>query len=196
MMYVRFAVMQVVDFLFNLLGYCTNWLWPAFADADGNLPARLKWFQTHDATLDGVGEGGGIEPRFIRATSRLRDGTGKPLNAVCRYICRSLWLYRNNVYGFSYYVTGAKGPFERDSADMILYDPISNQVPGNRFPAQGGWRFEKWNHGKYFHFWLVKDRGNGRCWEINIGWKLNPVADRAQLVCRAWPFRAFETKPI
>ena len=194
---IRFVVLALIDFIFNLIGYCTNWLWPLFANADGNLPARLKWFQTYDATLDGVGENGHTESRFVRATRWLRDGAGKPRNRVCRYICRSLWLYRNNVYGFGYYVTGAVGPFTMDDASITIYNPsdIKNSVPTNRFPAQGGWRFEWWNKGHYFHFWWVKDRGNGKCWEANFGWKLVAGQDRAHIVARIWPFRAFETTP-
>lgn len=198
-MFLRFLFLCLADLVANLIGYAINPFLPAFADADGNLPARLRWFQTYDATLDGVGLDGGIEPRFVRATARLRDAAGAPRNGACRYLIRVCWLYRNNAYGFAYDVLGAVGPFDMDDWRGELYPPLTAGTPSDRYPAQGGWRWEVYRGAggrRYFHFRLVKDRGNGKCHEVNVGWKLVAGAPRAQLVWRYTPFRAFETQPV
>jgi hypothetical protein len=76
---------------------------------------------------------------------------------------------------------------------MELAAPAAQAVPGNRLPAQSGWRLELYrgsNGRMYFHFWLVKDRLNGKCHEANIGWKTfsrpghNPSFNRRENVPR------------
>lgn len=189
-MYIRFTLLFILDLIVNLVGYLLiNWWVPALADPVGNLPRRLRWFQTHDATLDGVGVGGGIEPRFIRATAWLRGDTGEPKNAACRFLCRVLWLYRNNAYGFAYAVLGAPGPFS-----LAMWE--GNPAATNRAPAVAGECFQVWRSSadgkEYFRYWLVRPWGFGKCLEVSIGWKISANSQRAQLVCRAWPFRSFE----
>lgn len=182
-MYTRFFVLWLLDILANLIGYCLN---PLFAFWPVNLPRRLRWFQTHDADLNGVGFSGGIEPRFLRQTSWLRNND-QPKNRLCAYLCRVMWLYRNNAYGFAYDILGAVGPF-------TLVTWFGDMTVTNRSPAQAGFCFQRWvaDDRTYFHFWWVKPWGFGKCWEANIGWKITTGSVRAQLVCRLWPFRAFE----
>lgn len=189
-MYIRFALLLIADILANLTGYfLVNWWAPLLADPSGNLPRWLRWFQTHDATLDGVGTGGGIEPRFIAFTRWFRDGDGTPVNALARFICRVLWLYRNNAYGFSYSVLGAQGPF-------WLLHQSGNSDATNRAPAVAGECFQVWYRADdltdYFRYWKVLPWGFGKCLEVSIGWKIHAKSERAQLVFRAWPLRAFE----
>lgn len=199
-MYLRFAVLCVLDLVMNLVSYVLlDWWLPLLARADGNLPTWLRWFQTHDANLDGIGADGRVEPRFVAATARLRDAAGQPRNALCRFLCRVAWLYRNNAYGFAVDVLGASGPFQLEDAWGVLWPPAVGSYPSNRYPAQSGKTFESYrgNDGLlYFHFWYVKDRGNGKCFEANIGWKIAPGSTRAQLVWRWTPFRAFEAQPV
>lgn len=199
MMYLRFVLFSLADIVVNLLCWSLmDWWLPLLSDSTGNLPRLLKLFQTYDANLDGIGHDGGTEPRFIAATSWLRDASGKPRNRMCRYACRVAWLYRNNAYGFGYFITGAHGPF-RTFTTVQLYDPIESAAPSDRYPAQGGWSmtYATGIFGTpYFQLRWVKDRGNGKCHELNIGWKLgNSSAPRAQLVLRYTPFRTFETTP-
>ena len=178
----RFLALWVADILANLVGYCLN---PIFALWPKDLPRHLRWFQTHDADLNGVGFGGGIEPRFVRQTRWLRNGE-VPKNPLCAYLCRVVWLYRNNAYGFAYSVLGAVGPF-------VLLSWFGDRGVTNRSPAVAGLCYEKWDGDKpYFHFWWVKPWGFGKCWEASIGWKISPGNPRAQFVCRVWPFRSFE----
>ena len=109
-MYARFFLLWLADVLANLAGYLLlDWWTPLLADDAANLPQFLRWFQTHDANLDGVGTGGGIEPRFIEQTRWFRNGEA-PKNRLCRYICTVMRLYRNNAYGFAYDVLDAVAP--------------------------------------------------------------------------------------
>ena len=173
-MYTRFCIYWIADTIVNLIGYCINPILPIFADSDGNLPSWLRWFQTYDDTLDGK------EPRFIEATSWLRtDGVAK--NFICTYILRVMWLYRNNAYGFAYSVLGGTAPFR------TLSEEGTN--PSDRAPAiEGSYLriFDDAEGVQYFQYKLVKDRGNGKCYEASIGWKPS-----GQFVVRWTPFRAF-----
>lgn len=185
MMYARFALLVMADLSMNLAGYLINPVLPLFANAVGKLPTWLSWFGQHDSTLDGA------EIRFITSTFRYRNYFGQPKNKRCRYWLRVLWLYRNNAYGFSYSVLGAKGPFTELSADGIL--------PADRYPAREGRHLQIVQGADgtdYFQYRYVKDRGNGKCFEARIGWKFNDLADsRAQLVLRWTPTRRFEAQP-
>jgi len=166
----RFLIYLCLDIAVNLIGYCINPLLPLFADSDGNLPASLRWFQTYDSTLDGK------EPRFIEATSWLRDDAGAPTNALCKFLCRVCWLYRNNAYGFAYSILGASLPLVVLSEEGV--------TPSDRAPAIEGEYLIKYDG--YFQYKFVKDRGNGKCYEASIGWKPS-----GQFVCRWTPFRKF-----
>lgn len=186
-MYIRYVLQVLADLAMNLLGYLLNPILPLFAQADGNLPNWLKWFGQHDSTLDGN------EPRFISSTMAYRSEDNSPKNSLCKYILRVLWLYRNNAYGFSFYVLGAKGKFTLVSEEGV--------VPSDRYPAKEGSykQVVLGSDGKeYFQYKFVKSRGNGKCYEANVGWKINNELgkDKAQLVIRWTPFRKFETTPI
>lgn len=175
MMYLRFITYLLADIAVNLIGYVINPALPLFANREGNLPKWLRWFQTQDSTLDGT------EPRFIAATKYLRGANGEPRNVIARYLLRVMWLYRNNAYGFAYHVLGARVPF------TMLYE--DSEYPSDRFPAvEGSYMaiFTDATGKRYFHYKLVKDRGNGKCFEASVGWKRN-----GQFVCRWTPFRKF-----
>ena len=173
-MYTRFLTYFLADFTVNLMGYLLNPILPIFADSDGNLPSWLRWFQTYDSTLDGQ------EPRFIESTSWLRtDGVAK--NAICTYILRVMWLYRNNAYGFAYSILGGKAPFR------TLSEEGTN--PSDRSPAiEGSYLriFEDAEGVQYFQYKFVKQRNATQCYEASIGWKPS-----GQFVVRWTPFRKF-----
>ena len=173
-MYTRFLIYFLADFTVNLIGYCINPILPIFADSEGNLPSWLRWFQTYDSTLDGQ------EPRFIESTSWLRDGNVAK-NAICTYVLRVMWLYRNNAYGFAYSVLGAKAPFTTISEEGVNPSDRNPAIEGSYFTT-----FEDAEGVQYFQYKLVKDRGNGKCYEASIGWKTS-----GQFVVRWTPFRKF-----
>lgn len=201
MMFARFALLVLVDLLANLIGYLLNPVVVLFGGSNGQLPRLLSWFATPDATLDGVGASGAIDARFLTATERWRGANLLPKSALCRYLCRVAWLYRNNVNGFSMAVTGAPGPFGPVSVDVELFLPVRKQgmLPSDRYPAQGGREYRVWrgaNGRQYFSLRYVKDRGNGKCYEAYVGWKIEADAPRAMIVARWTPFRAFESSPV
>lgn len=173
-MYTRFLTYFLADFTVNLIGYCINPILPIFADSDGNLPASLRWFQTYDSSLDGK------EPRFIDATSWLRDGDVAK-NFICTYVLRVMWLFRNNSYGFAYSILGAKLPLVTLSEDGVNPSDRNPAIEGSYFTV-----FEDADSVRYFQYKLVKDRGNGKCYEASIGWKPS-----GQFVVRLTPFRKF-----
>jgi hypothetical protein len=172
-MYTRFLIYFLADIAVNLIGYCINPLLPILADSEGNLPSWLRWFQTYDSTLDGQ------EPRFIESTSWLRDGDVAK-NALCTYILRVMWLYRNNAYGFAYSVLGCI-PIITISAEGTNTSDRAPAIEGSYFTV-----FEDVDGTRYFQYKFVKDRGNGKCFEASIGWKTS-----GQFVCRWTPFRKF-----
>ena len=186
-MYTRLLIYFILDITVNLIGYCINPILPLFADSEGNLPSWLRWFQTYDSTLDGK------EPRFIEATSWLRQhergvndlNTTNTLyiakNALCTYILRVMWLYRNNAYGFAYSILGAKLPFNTLVRKGTNTSDRSPAIEGSYFTV-----FEDADGVKYFQYKFVKDRGNGKCYEASIGWKPS-----GQFVARWTPFRKF-----
>jgi len=172
-MYTRFLIYFILDLTINLVGFTINPLLPIFADSEGNLPSWLRWFQTYDSTLDGQ------EPRFIASTSWLRtDGVAK--NFICTYILRVMWLYRNNAYGFAYSVLGCI-PIITISAEGTNPSDRAPAIEGSYFTV-----FEDADATRYFQYKLVKDRGNGKCYEASIGWKPS-----GQFVVRWTPFRKF-----
>ena len=173
-MYTRFLIYFILDLTINLVGYCINPFLPLFADSEGNLPASLRWFQTYDSTLDGK------EQRFIESTSWLRDGDVAQ-NAICTYILRVLWLYRNNAYGFAYSILGATAPFNTLEAVGVDVSDRAPAVEGSFYTI-----FEDAEGAKYFQYKFVKDRGNGKCFEASVGWKPS-----GQFVARWTPFRKF-----
>jgi hypothetical protein len=173
-MYTRFLLYLIADITVNLIGYTLNPLLPLFADSEGNLPSYLRWFQTYDSTLDGK------EPRFIASTSWFRDGDVAK-NALCTYILRVMWLYRNNAYGFAYSILGGKSPFRTLSEDGVNPSDRAPAIEGSYFTV-----FEDTEGVQYFQYKFVKDRGNGKCYEASIGWKPS-----GQFVARWTPFRKF-----
>jgi hypothetical protein len=91
-----------------------------------------------------------------------------------------MWLYRNNAYGFAYLVLGCI-PIITISAEGTNPSDRAPAIEGSYFTV-----FEDVDGTRYFQYKLVKDRGNGKCYEASIGWKPS-----GQFVVRWTPFRAF-----
>ena len=170
-MYTRFLIYFILDLTINLVGFTINPFLPIFADSEGNLPLWLRWFQTYDSTLDGQ------EPRFIESTSWLRGSK----NAICTYVLRVMWLYRNNAYGFAYSILGAKLPLVTLSEEGVNPSDRNPAIEGSYFTT-----FEDADGVKYFQYKFVKQRNATQCYEASIGWKPS-----GQFVVRWTPFRKF-----
>lgn len=126
MIFIKWLLFAVIDFLFTAQCYITNPIVCLFADEYGNLPNFLRWWQTWDNTLD-------VEwmvtenkvPRVfcydygkhyvyhyenhdagVAGYVYIIDPLFTLWERIQRYFCRLAWLYRNTGYGFSYEVTG------------------------------------------------------------------------------------------
>ena len=92
-----------------------------------------------------------------------------------RYICRLWWLWRNNAYGFSYYVTGVD--VRRDDIVKIKTEEADGYI--------------------YYvtdYAWVYKDERPSFCglrWDNFVGWKMQSVqndVERCMLAFRITPF--------
>jgi len=91
LLYPLFAILSLAITILSLLIF--NWIVVLFADAQGNLPSWLSYFQTFDNTLD-------AGPQTYGST----------------YLNRVMWLMRNPAYGWDYYAFGLKW----DSSDWTV----------------------------------------------------------------------------
>ena len=102
--------------------------------ADGNLPRRLRWFQTFDATLDE-----GRKPQYGMVGSD--------------WYVRMRWLQRNPGYGFDYYLLGIKfvaTDWHIVRNDEFVFFAYSRTGAFNYTTKTGRWRiklgWKYWNH--------------------------------------------------
>ena len=140
----------VLELLATLVALIVNPVLPFFAKAgaDGyeHLPNWLKWFDTFDATTDA----GWRDGYFVE------QGTYTPDNPPPywkRKWYQIKWLYRNPVYGFSYYVLG---------------------IPLNR--ADWTVTYKKLVDGEYFLAYSTSGHFNvfyeGKWGSYKLGWKV------------------------
>lgn len=120
-----------LNLICSIICYLTNWFIVLFADENGELHGTWHLWQTWDDTLDVDWFVKDTVPKIFRydfdkhyVTFRETTPYLAPYNrfkgAVCqkegvqwtlkervqRYICRVLWLTRNNGYGFAFYLFG------------------------------------------------------------------------------------------
>ena len=182
--------------LTTVLCYLTNPLVVLFADENGELHGILRYWQTWDDSLDSAYFMRDVVPvKFpsfnydypkhyvhhidttdeLAALGRERNYSTliKPLSEkerLQRYVCRVLWLYRNNAYGFSFWLLG------RDvyGEDMVI-ESTGDVVRG---------------HERYGDAWIYKNDAHicgWLYWKIFLGWKIDyhsPKKKRAMLANR------------
>lgn len=148
---IKFVFLFFADLVMTVVGRILAPVVVLFADEDGWLPDWLSWFQTPDNPLDGDD---GHRERWPR------EGW------FWRYCRRVAWLWRNNVYGFTIDVLGAKVyPWARLS--------YSGDLRTSNRPLHEGFVLRKARNldDAYFQIYYVK-----RWWKfvlrVNIGWKL------------------------
>lgn len=200
MMYVKWLLLAIVDILFNIICYLTNPFVLLFADEVGNLPAIFKWWENWDDHLDidwMVDEG--HVPKFARYDFHrhykyhdlaeaekltgvyrgyvdLLDGNFTLWERFQRYICRVWWLYRNNAYGFSYYVTGI------DVRKEDVVEVKTDEVDGYTWYVTG------------YAFCYKDERPSfgTHHWDNFVGWKfrwLDHDVEHCMLAFRITPFQ-------
>lgn len=199
MKYIKWLLLSVADVLFNVIAYVTDPFVLLFADEVGNLPGWALWWENWDDHLDVdwmVYEH--HVPKFAeydfnrhycyhdeyeaerlicehRGYVDLLDGNFTLKERFQRYVCRLWWLWRNNAYGFSYYVTGV---------DVCKDDVVKVKTVEN----DGYIWYETDNAFCY------KDgrKSFGSCyWDNFIGWKMQNVehdVERCMLAFRITPF--------
>lgn len=147
---------------------CVNWWAPLFADAEGNLPRSLSWFQTFDATLDAGWLDGYLDASWGSTPWR-------------RYWARVWWMNRNPAYGFDYALGMAFDAsdwrvlryIERD--DLVLFVAVGR---GFNFYYDGPL-------GQYKLGWKAWNRWSGTAWNAT-GWDR---FERIPVVFTINPFR-------
>ena len=198
MKYVKWILFSIVDIAFNIVAYLTNPLVVLTASEYGNLPWLLGWWDNYDDCLDVEYFVKEHAPNLAKydydkhykfhsnTESQQTRGIYKSYVDILdpnftlkerlqRYVCRVLWLYRNNAYGFSYYVTGIKVKAE----DIVKIKTVE----------QDGYVFYVTDYA-----WVYKDERpsyKGHRWDNYLGWKLNWMEsgeERCMLALRITPF--------
>ena len=119
----------ILSLVFSVICYITNPIVLLFCDEDGELPSVLHYWQTWDNSCD-CSDIQHIAPSWLQygwaehyreykdSDEYLHSVNRERWYTVCynheftfierikRYICRCIWLTRNNAYGFCFYLLG------------------------------------------------------------------------------------------
>lgn len=199
MKYIKWFVFAILDVLFNVAAYVTDPIVLLFADEVGNLPRAFILWENWDDHLDVswmVYEN--HVPKFAkydfnkhyryytpeeakqligeyRGYVDLLDGSFTAKERLQRYICRLFWLWRNNAYGFSYYVTG----IDICKADVTKIKTVEKD----------GYIYYVTDYA--FCYKDERKSFAGFCWDNYVGWKFRRLDDdkqRCMLAFRITPF--------
>lgn len=199
MKYIKWLLFAVIDVVFNVICYITDPFVLLFADVYGNLPKIFLWWENWDDHLDidwmvyehhvpsfaeydfnkhyryHTPEEAEILIGEYRGYVDLLDGNFTLKERLQRYICRLWWLWRNNAYGFSYYVTGV---------DIYKADVVEVKTE-----EKDGYTWYLTDNA----FCYKDERPSvcGMCWDNYVGWKfrwLDHDKQRCMLAFRVTPF--------
>lgn len=201
-------ILVPLQLLVTVFCYLTNWFVVFFADEKGNLPGFLSLWQTWDDSLDVDWFIEQTVPSCFKydfnkhyknvqyTTPELaavgRDRYGVEIidpnfsfkEKVQRYFCRTLWLYRNCAYGFTFWWFGC----QVDNKDLVFitkdYNPpyidktFAYDKTKNIFVRP--WTYKNGNH-LFGNVYL----------DIYLGWKIphwagNETPHRAMIANRIW----------
>lgn len=157
---IRYLLFIVLNIVANLVGIFLNPIVVLFVNKSGYLPKCLRWFETPDNSLDGDN---GWKTEHVLW---LKNGS---------YLKRVLWLYRNNVHGFSTNVLGfiiEEGfRYEISGSEKVSNRPLYNGIVLRKIINPNG--------RVYFQWYWVKAWSKTKCIRVNLGWKLwNPRAGK------------------
>jgi hypothetical protein len=157
---------------FTILCYLTNWLVTPFCDERGELHGLLRYWQTWDDSCDVeffVKEKvpGIFRYDFDKHYQSAREYTPELdkynrdkgcviilddnftiWERIQRYFCRTLWLYRNNSYGFAFYLFGIDADYtqlnerRKDYKNKDWYEIVTGRgfwCNPWKFTGQIGW---------------------------------------------------------
>lgn len=201
----RWILYLPLSILTSVLCYLTNPIAVLFCDKNGELPGVFGLWQTWDNSCN-PSDIVTIAPKFLQygwsnhyreykdATTYLRSVNRERWYTVCynphftmlerlkRYICRVLWLTRNNAYGWGFYVLGhtAMPCFEivKDTPEVQHIREINGV----------GWMYKSTAEIFSAFGWRVR-------WNNLFGWKLDASAryDTRSMIANRVAF-SFERK--
>ena len=200
MKYLKWALLAILDLLFNVVCYLTNPIVVLFGSEYGNLPWLLTWWDNYDDCMDvewfikeGHVPGWAVYDydkhyKFHDSSEAMQTrGIAKSYVDILdwnftlkeraqRYVCRVLWLYRNCGYGFSYYVTGI--------------DVYKKDIVKVKTDAVDGYTWFVTDYA----FCYKDERPSffGMHWDNFVGWKFQDVEsenERCMLAFRITPFQ-------
>ena len=148
MIYFKWFLMLPMSFLMTLVGFVIAPILPFFAK-DGWLPSWLSWFQTPDNSLDGD-NGWKTEHWLWRY---------KLPEAICSYVGRVGWLWRNPTYGYGLVI------LENPERPSFVGNDKVNDNPG----VEGSCLV---NGNGLFQFVFVKKITATKCFYLNCGWNI------------------------
>jgi hypothetical protein len=164
MVYIKWLLMVVPMLVLTALAFPLAFVLPFFAEyREGNLdnntkygwgwylPKWLNWFQTPDNSLDGDN---GWRTEHWQWRFKLPA-------ALCTYVGRVGWLWRNPLFGF--------GVVFFDSAVPVVATYTGNPNV-NDSPGVEGWCLI--HAGGLFQFVWVKRVGTSKCIYCNLGWNI------------------------
>lgn len=143
MLYIRYAILTIVNLVFTAFAISLTPLVVLFANEQGYLPNWLVWFQTQDNSLDEGWRG----TYFGNPVSPAPKGF-----ELWKYRIR--WLWRNPAYGFCYWPLGIQMKFE----DWII-DDYKEDTSGSRILLKAHTITGK-------HFAYTTNKGDKYGWKI------------------------------
>lgn len=193
-----------LQLLTTVFCYLTNWFVTLFADEQGNLPGFLYLWQTWDDSLDVDWFVQTVVPKCCRydfnkhykniqyTTPQLaavgRDRYGVEVidanfsikEKIQRYFCRTLWLYRNCAYGFTFWWFGCQV-----NNNNLIFSKQSNQDIIFAYDKSKNIFIRPWTYKNSSRIF------KNVYWKIYIGWKIpywadNKTPHRAMIANRIW----------
>jgi len=165
MIYIKWLALLPVMLVLTALAFPLAFVLPFFAEErEGNLdnntkyglgwylPKWLNWFQTPDNSLDGDN---GWRTEHWQWRFKLPT-------ALCTYVGRVGWLWRNPLFGFGYVYF--------DSAVPVVATYEGNAAV-NDSPGVSGWCLI--HAGGLFQLvWVKRIGSSGKCLYVNLGWNI------------------------
>lgn len=201
MKYIKWLLYTIADIIFNIIAYLTNPFVLLTADDLGNMSSFFDryWGNWDDRLdIDWMIDEGHVPKIFCydfhkhykyhdpyeaekligeyRGYVDLLDPNFTLWERVQRYFCRLIWLYRNNAYGFSYYVTG----IDINAGDVVKV----------KTEDKDGYTWYVTDYA----FCYKDERPNffGMKWDNYVGWKFKSMdhpTERCMLAVRITPFQ-------
>ena len=180
MIYLKFLLLTIPDFLSQIVGKALAPLLALFVNDEGHLPRWLWWFETDDHDCDGDAAHWKRHPRT------------DPIGTWWR---RTTWLFRNTCYNFAIHVLGV--PVKPSDDFIVEGNPDASDTNG-----VSGWCYrEVYRGGKLicFQLYVIKHYSLGKihaCFRMGLGWKLwgswhEHEGKIAQLHCYLNPVKKF-----